>query len=327
VLIDGNGRRIDYLRVSVTDRCDLRCDYCMPPGFHGFGPANERLSAVAIERAVRAFVALGVRHVRLTGGEPLVRRDICDIASRLGALDGVDDLSLSTNGTRLAELAPGLAAAGVRRVNVSLDSLVPSRFAAITGGGSLGRVLVGLDAAVAAGIGPIKINTVVMRGINDDEIEAMVAFCAERGFTLRLIETMPVGGAGRAAMADRYLDLRDVRRRLERRYTLLPDVMPGAGPARYYRVVGSETRIGFITPLSMHFCDSCNRLRLAADGDLHLCLGRENRIPLAALLAEGDEAHITAAIRAAVARKPMRHDFQQRASDGQTVRYMALTGG
>jgi cyclic pyranopterin phosphate synthase len=299
----------------------------MPPGFKGFRPADERLSAVAIERAVRAFVALGVRHVRLTGGEPLVRRDIVDIASRLGAIAGIDDLSLSTNGTRLAELAPGLAAAGVRRVNVSLDSLVASRFAAITGGGSLSRVLAGLDGAMAAGIAPIKINTVVMRGINDDEIEAMVAFCAERGFTLRLIETMPVGGAGRAATADRYLDLREVRRRLERRYALLPDVMPGAGPARYFRLVGSETRIGFITPLSMHFCDTCNRLRLGADGDLHLCLGRENRIPLAELLAEGDAVRIEAAIRAAVARKPVRHDFQQQSNVEGVVRYMALTGG
>ncbi len=324
-LTDPFQRTIEYVRLSVTDRCDLRCTYCLPEGFHDFQEPEAWLTFDEIERVMRAFAALGVRRVRLTGGEPLTRRDLPILAARLAALPGVEDLSLSTNAVQLKRHADALFHAGVRRLNVSLDSLKPERFAAITGGGHLDKVLNGLMAAKAAGFAPIKLNMVVMRETNEDEIEDMVRFCLEHGFALRLIETMPVGDTGRAATGH-YLDLQEVRRRLAEKFELLPSVMPGGGPARYVQVAGTNLKIGFITPLSQHFCATCNRVRLAADGTLYLCLGQDDKLELRPLLRAGaTEEELMQAIREAVARKPERHEFREQPA--KIVRFMARTGG
>ena len=324
-LTDAFGRRIEYLRLSVTDRCDLRCSYCLPKGFNDFEEPADWLTFDEIERIVAAFTALGVYQVRLTAGEPLVRRGIAELAGRLSALAGLADLSLSSNCTRMEKLARPLVQAGVRRLNVSLDSLRPDRFAAITGGGRLDKVLRGIEAAAEAGFAPIKVNTVALSGVNEDEIGEILAFCAERGFTLRLIETMPMGETGREATS-RYLDLQTVRRQLEQHYDLIPDLMPGGGPARYYRLAGTETRIGFITPISQHFCDTCNRVRLTVDGALYMCLGQEHRYELRPLLRAGATAtDLVAHLRQAVTLKPQRHEFREK--PGQVVRFMAMTGG
>ena len=324
-LIDPFGRRISYLRLSVTDRCDFRCFYCLPKGFKGFTQPATWLAPHEVELLVRAFVELGVNRVRITGGEPLVRRDCLDIVGRLGALPGIDDLSLSTNASHLAEHAQELAAAGVGRINVSLDSLDPDTFRHITGGGDLDRVLAGLAAAKAAGLAPIKVNMVVLRGFNDREIADMVEFCLAEDFTLRFIETMPVGDSGRSA-GDHYLDLRQVQDSLAQTYCLEPAVMPGGGPASYVRVAGTDLRIGFITPISQHFCDTCNRVRVSTEGTLYLCLGQHDRVELGALVRAGASlAELQAEILTAIQRKPARHQFLE--EPGKLGRVMALTGG
>lgn len=323
-LQDGFGRRIEYLRLSVTDRCDLRCSYCLPARFHDFADPADWLTFEEIERVVGAFTRLGVSRVRLTGGEPLVRPGLPGLAARLARLPGLADLSLSSNCTRMHELAADLYRAGIRRLNVSLDSLRPETFRQVTGG-DLEKVLRGIAAAKNAGFSPIKINTVVMRGVNDDELEAIIDYCAVQGFTLRLIETMPMGETGRAA-CNQYLDLQEVHRRLQQHYELIPDVMPGGGPARYVRLGGTDIRIGFITPISQHFCETCNRVRLTVEGVLHLCLGQEHSYPLRPLLRDGvTDAELEARLRQAIASKPERHEFRERPE--QTVRIMALTGG
>ncbi len=324
VLHDRFGRRIEYLRLSITERCDLRCFYCLPRGYRDRRTPDHWLRADEIERLVRAMVGLGVRRVRVTGGEPLTRHDALEVVQRLGRIEGLEDLSLSTNATRLARLAGPLYAAGVRRLNVSLDSLRPERFRAISGG-RLEKVLDGLEAARAAGFAPIKINMVAMKGINDDELDDMIDFCAERGFVLRLIETMPMGETGREAQA-RYLDLQTVRRALERRHTLVPQFVEGGGPARNYRLAERNLDIGFITPISRHFCDSCNRVRLTAGGTMHLCLGQEHRYPFRELLRAGiDDEALQAHILKAIERKPERHEFRERPE--RVIRFMAHTGG
>jgi cyclic pyranopterin phosphate synthase len=274
---------------------------------------------------IRTFTALGVQRVRLTGGEPLTRRGLPELAARLGVLPGLSDLSLSTNAVQLKKHAGALYAAGVRRINVSLDTLKPERFAEITGGGKLAKVLEGLMAARAAGFTPIKINMVALKGVNDDEFEDMVHFCLEHDFTLRLIETMPIGDTGRAA-GNHYLDLQQVRRELERKFDLLPAVMPGGGPARYAEVRGGGLKIGFITPISQHFCETCNRVRLTADGTLYLCLGQDDKVELRPLLRAGisDEA-LAETLRAAITHKPERHEFREKPE--RIVRFMARTGG
>ena len=324
-LIDTFNRAIEYVRLSVTDRCDLRCTYCLPEGYRDFGEPEHWLTFDEIERVIRAFTELGVRRARLTGGEPLTRHKLPELAARLNALPQLEDLSLSTNAVRLKKYAAALRQAGVRRVNVSLDSLRPERFAAITGGGRLDKVLAGLAAAKNNGLQPVKINMVVMKDVNDDEIEDMVRFCIERDFTLRLIETMPVGDTGRSA-SDHYLSLEVVRRRLGEKFDLLPAVMPGGGPARYARVAGTELRIGFITPISQHFCETCNRVRLAADGALYLCLGQDDRVELRPLLRQGiGDDELKRALRAAIARKPERHEFREQPR--KIIRFMSQTGG
>jgi cyclic pyranopterin phosphate synthase len=323
-LIDPFGRAIEYLRLSVTDRCDLRCSYCMPRGFRGFEVPERWLTFDEIERVIGAFARLGVSRIRLTGGEPLVRKDLPALVARLAALPGIRDLSLSSNATRLDRYAAALREAGIARINVSLDSLRAERFAAITGG-KLDKVLAGLMAGKASGFSPVKINMVVMAGVNDDEVEDMVEFCIAHDFTLRFIETMPMGDTGRAA-SRRYLDLPEVRRRLEQRFDLLPGVMPGGGPARYVQVAGTRLRIGFITPISQHFCASCNRVRLSVDGTLYLCLGQDDKLELRPLLRAGvSDPALEQAIVSAIARKPERHEFRDKPE--QVLRFMSMTGG
>ncbi len=324
-LTDPFGRRIDYLRLAVTDRCDLRCTYCLPRGFRGFARSDSWLRFEEIERLAAAFVRLGVRRIRLTGGEPLTRRGLPALAARLAALPALQDLSISTNGVRLAQLAHPLRAAGVHRLNVSLDSLNPARYAAITGGGKLADALAGLEAAREAGFAAVKINMVVMRDINDDEVERMVEFCAESGHTLRLIETMPMGETGRGAGRS-YIDLGEVRARLARRFQLIPATLPGGGPARYVQIAGTDFCIGFIAPISQHFCATCNRVRITAEGVCHLCLGQEHTYDFRPLLRSGaGEAALERAALAAIARKPERHEFRER--PGKVGRFMSMTGG
>ncbi len=324
-LIDPFNRTIEYVRLSVTDRCDLRCMYCLPADYRDFAEPEHWLTFDEIERAIRAFTELGVRRVRLTGGEPLTRHHLPDLAARLHALPRLEDLSLSTNAVQLKKHALSLFQSGVQRINVSLDSLKPERFTAITRGGKLHKVLDGLAAAREAGMRPIKINMVVMKDVNDDEIEDMVQFCIEQDFTLRLIETMPMGDTGRSA-SNHYVSLDGVRRRLAKRFELVPTVMPGGGPARYVSVAGTNLRIGFITPISQHFCASCNRVRLSADGVIYLCLGQEDRMELRPLLRQGiGDEELKNAIRAAIARKPEKHDFREQPR--KIIRFMSLTGG
>jgi len=324
-LSDAFGRRIEYIRLSVTDRCDLRCFYCMPEGFKDFETPEHWLTFDEVERVIAAFGRLGVRRVRVTGGEPLVRKGLGELTARLGQLPGIDDLSLSTNAVQLAKHARVLHEGGVRRLNVSLDTLNAERFARITGGGKLQKVIDGLMAAKAEGFSPIKINMVAMKGVNDDEFEAMVEFCLEHGFTLRFIETMPMGATGRSALGQ-YLSLQEVKERLMQRYDLLPAVMDGGGPARYMKLAGSELKIGFITPMSQHFCDTCNRVRLSVDGTLYMCLGQEHNYPLRELLRAGIsddelEQHLLRAINL----KPERHEFTEKPE--QSIRFMSMTGG
>jgi cyclic pyranopterin phosphate synthase len=323
-LTDRFGRRIEYLRLSVTDRCDLRCSYCMPSGFRDFEEPHDWLSFEEIERVIRLFSELGTRRIRLTGGEPLVRKDLPALAQRLAALPGIGDLSLSTNATRLAKHASKLKQAGISRINVSLDSLRAERFKTITQG-KLDKVLNGLMAAKAVGFHPIKINMVVMRDVNEDEVEDMVKFCLQHDFTLRFIETMPVGDTGRTA-AGQFISLDTIKTRLANQFELLPATMPGGGPARYVQVAGTNLRIGFITPLSQHFCDTCNRVRLSVDGTLYMCLGQNDKYELRPLLRAGlSDAELKQHILQAINLKPERHEFNEKPET--VVRFMSMTGG
>jgi GTP 3',8-cyclase len=324
-LTDRFGRQIEYVRLSVTDQCDLRCFYCMPRGFKDFEEPGHWLTFDEITRVMDAFGRLGVQRVRLTGGEPLVRKGLPELVTRLAGLPGIHDISLSTNATRMRKYARDLKAAGVGRINVSLDSLKPEVFKQVTGG-KLEKVLDGLMAAKDAGLSPIKINMVAMKGINDGEVEDMVEFCLEHGFTLRFIETMPMGDTGRHASQDHYLDLQTVRARLQERFDLVPGVMPGGGPARYMQVVGTDLRIGFITPISQHFCETCNRVRLSVDGTIYTCLGQEHNLELRPLLRAGcSDTELFDAIRRAVDLKPERHEFRDRPE--KLLRFMSMTGG
>lgn len=323
MLLDGFGRRIEYLRLSVTDRCDLRCSYCMPLGFKDYEEPGHWLNFDEIERLLAVFARLGVRRVRLTGGEPLMRRNLPDLVRRLAALPGIDDLSLSTNGTQMAKFASPLRRAGVTRLNVSLDSLDRERVTRITRRDVLPQVLAGLEAARGEGFRLIKINMVAMAGTTDEEIHAMVAYCMERQFVLRLIETMPMGATGRSAG---FLDLSPVRERLRRRFGLIDGVVAGGGPARYLVSPDGRFQIGFITPISQHFCESCNRVRLAVDGTLHLCLGQNDTVDFRNLLRTNcTDAALGEALLAGLRNKPERHEFQERPH--QVVRGMSSTGG
>lgn len=323
-LIDQYNREIKYLRLSVTDQCDLRCFYCMPKGFDGYEEPEEWLTFDEIEQIIASFTRLGVNAVRLTGGEPLIRKDLPVLAKRLSALPGLDDLSLSTNATRLGKHAEALRQSGISRINVSLDTVDPVKFKDITQG-KLDKIIEGLMAAKAAGLNPIKINMVIMKGVNDDDVEDMVDFCLKNDFALRFIETMPVGDTGRDAV-DYYIDLHEIEERLSRKYDLIPAVMAGAGPARYVQIAGTRQKIGFITPISQHFCDTCNRVRLSVTGTLYMCLGDEHKYEMRPLLRQGisnDELdHI---IRDAINLKPLKHEFNEKPE--KVIRFMSMTGG
>lgn len=324
-LIDPFGRQIEYVRLSVTDKCNLRCFYCLPKGFKDFETPKNWLSFDEIERVIAAFGQLGVRRIRITGGEPLVRKNLPQLASRLSALPGIKDLSLSTNATLLEKQAKDLFQAGIRRINVSLDTLNANYFAEVTGGGDIESVLNGLQKAREVGFKPIKINMVMMKDTHQDDYQRTLDYCMKNGFTLRFIETMPMGTPGRNA-SSQYLSLQTVKQQLNQQYDLVPGVMTGGGPARYYRVNGTDFEIGFITPISQHFCETCNRVRLSVDGTLYLCLGQDDKLELRPLLRAGiDDNELKEAIISAIAKKPERHEFNKKPS--QIVRLMSMTGG
>lgn len=328
-LIDPFARRVSYLRVSVTDRCDFRCTYCMAEHMQ-FLPKADLLTLEELDRLCSAFVSLGVRKLRVTGGEPLVRRGIMSffraMSRHLGA--GLDELTLTTNGSQLARFVPELYDCGVRRVNVSLDTLDPDRFAAITRWGRLPQVLDGLAAARDAGM-RVKINTVALKGFNEDELFTLADWCAGEGFDLTFIEVMPMGDMAEETRLGQYWPLSDLQARLAERFTLVPLAERSGGPARYVRVAQTGQKIGFITPLTHNFCESCNRVRLTCTGELYMCLGQEDRADLRAPLRDGgDDVALAAAIRAAIAKKPKGHDFDySRGVAGQTLRHMSHTGG
>lgn len=328
-LIDGHDRRVSYLRVSVTDRCDLRCVYCMSEAMT-FLPKRELLTLEELDRLCSAFVARGVRKLRFTGGEPLVRRDLIDLIGGLSRhLDSgaLDEITLTTNGTLLARHARALAERGVRRINVSLDTLCPERYRAITRWGSLDKILAGLDAAQDAGLS-VKLNAVALQDGGEGEIERLLRFAHGRGMDLTLIEVMPLGDVG-AHRADQYLSLETVKAHLARSFTLEPIDHRTGGPARYVRVAETGGRLGFITPLSHNFCESCNRVRVTCTGQLYTCLGHEGAHDLRAALrgSEGD-ARLHAALDAAIAAKPKGHDFVVARGRGPTLsRHMSVTGG
>lgn len=322
-LVDPFGRTVSYLRLSVTDRCDLRCAYCMPPEFEDYETPDNWLRFDEILRLSRIFVDLGVSRIRLTGGEPLVRARFSELAAGIGKIPGLQDLSVSTNGTQLAKFAPWLKDAGVSRLNVSLDTLSPARFKALTHRDALPDVLDGLEAARTAAFKLIKINMVWLPGFNQDELEAMIEYCMARGFVLRLIENMPMGDAARTLGTS---SLQPLIAQLRERYQLIDHVIPGGGPARYLASPDLSFSIGFITPMSQHFCEACNRVRVSVTGTLHLCLGQEDKLELLPLLRSGHgDSDIADAIRAAVMRKPEKHDFQTLPE--KIIRVMASTGG
>jgi cyclic pyranopterin phosphate synthase len=329
-MIDPFGRAISYLRVSVTDRCDFRCVYCMSEDM-SFLPKSEILSLEELERLCGAFIRLGVRKLRLTGGEPLVRRGIMTLINALGAhvrSGALDELTLTTNGSQLARYADELAAGGVRRINVSLDSLDEEKFAAITRWGRLPQVLDGVQAAKRAGIA-VKLNAVALKGVNDDEFDRMIAWCGEQGFDLTFIEVMPMGEIGERRI-DQYLPLSMVRADLARRWTLEDIDYKTGGPARYMRVAETGGRLGFITPLTHNFCESCNRVRVTCTGTLFMCLGQDEAADLRQpLRASESDADLEAAIHAAIARKPKGHDFiiDRRSRAPSVERHMSVTGG
>jgi GTP 3',8-cyclase len=329
-LVDPFGRAITYLRVSVTDRCDFRCVYCMAENMT-FLPKADILTLEELDRLCSAFVARGVRKLRLTGGEPLVRRGIMTLFASLSRhlrSGGLDELTLTTNGSQLAKYADEIKAHGVRRINVSLDTLDPEKFRAITRWGSLDKVLEGIDAAQAAGL-RIKINAVALKGVNDDEFSHLIEWAHGRGMELTLIEVMPLGEIGEGRL-EQYLPLSMVRARLAERYHLEELDYRSGGPARYVRVAETGGRLGFITPMTHNFCESCNRVRITCTGTLYMCLGQEDAADLRKpLRASESDAPLFAAIDEAIARKPKGHDFiiDRRHKRPALARHMSVTGG
>jgi cyclic pyranopterin phosphate synthase len=330
-MLDPFGRRITYLRVSVTDRCDLRCVYCMAEDMT-FLPKSEVLTLEELDRLCGAFIGLGVEKIRLTGGEPLVRRNVISLFRRLGARigeGGLRELTVTTNGTQLAKLAGELFEAGVRRINVSLDTLDPAKFTAATRWGKIEPVLDGIFAAKAAGMA-VKINAVALKGVNEHEFDDMLAWCGEHGLDLCLIETMPMGEIT-GDRTDQYLPLSVVRTRLRQRWTLEETGYSTGGPARYYNVRETGRRLGLITPLTHNFCESCNRVRLTCTGTLYMCLGQDDAADLRRVLRDPavDEAGLREAIQEAISRKPRGHDFviDRRRKAPAVARHMSVTGG
>ena len=325
-LVDSYGRRISYVRLSVTDRCDLRCRYCMSEHMR-FVPKQDLLTFGEIEALVDMLIRRGVSKVRLTGGEPLVRRGILELVERLGERigAGLDELTLTTNGSQLATAAQSLFACGVRRVNVSLDTLEADRFAHITRGGRLEQVVSGIAAAKAAGL-KVKINMVALSGLNEDQVEPMLRWCASEGFDLTLIETMPLGEVEEDRSAH-YLSLTRVKERLEETLTLVPSLTRTGGPARYFDVPELGTRLGLITPISDNFCAGCNRIRITATGTVYGCLGHDQNVELRTLLRSGGTEAAEAALDALIAGKPERHRFDISATAPALDRHMSVTGG
>ncbi|HVI31208.1 GTP 3',8-cyclase MoaA [Phenylobacterium sp.] len=328
-LTDGFGRTVTYLRVSVTDRCDLRCVYCMAEHMT-FLPKAEVLTLEELDRIASAFVGLGTRKLRITGGEPLVRKGVMDLIAGLGRhlkTGALEELTLTTNGTQLTQFAGRLAEAGVRRINVSLDTLKPDLFRRLTRGGDLAKVMAGIEAAQAAGL-KVKINAVALKDDNAAELPELIRWAHGRGCDMTLIETMPLGEV-EADRTDQYLSLRQVRAELESFWTLTDIPLSTGGPARYAEVAETGGRLGFITPLSHNFCESCNRVRLTCTGTLHTCLGQDDATDLRAVLrAGGSDADLVDAIRLAVDGKPKGHDFKiARAAAPAVARHMSTTGG
>lgn len=323
-LVDSFARRIDYLRVSVTDRCDLRCQYCLPEDFKGFEEPANWMTHAEMARLIGLFVDLGVSKIRITGGEPLTRRGVADLAARVSAMPNVRDLAMSTNGTRLARYAAELKQAGIRRLNVSLDTLNADTFKEITRRDRLQDVLDGLQEARRVGFESIKVNCVVHNQTPEEEVARVLGYTLDNGFILRLIETMPLGASGQQFQ---HVDLNEMGARLASRFGLLSTIEHvGPGPARYWSADGISAALGVITPMSRHFCASCNRVRLSVDGTLYLCLGQENQVPLGAALRQGaDDAELQKLILAGIAAKPERHEFVT--APQRIIRVMAQTGG
>lgn len=324
MLIDRYNRKINYLRISVTDRCDLRCTYCIPKGYTEFEKPSHWLNFNDIERIVRQFTKMGTHHFRLTGGEPLLRKNIVELVTRLKAIDGVKDLSLSTNATQLEQYAIDLKRAGLDRINISLDSLTRQKIFNITGFDAKDKILSGLMAAKDAGFKQIKINMVPIQGINHLDIDQMVEFCMQNQFILRLIELMPMG---ENAHQHQYINLQPIIQQLSQKYNLSPSSEEfGQGPAKYWSNADKSFYMGYITPMSQHFCGDCNRVRLTVDGTLYMCLGQEHQYSLAALLqAKVDDHTLEQAIRNAINLKPLQHDFLEQPL--RHIRNMSKTGG
>ena len=326
-LQDRFGRTIDYVRLSVTDRCDFRCVYCMAEDMT-FVPRAQVLTLEEMGRLARVLVALGVKRIRLTGGEPLVRRDVAQLVHNIGALPGLGELNMTTNGARLDRFAATLKDGGLDRINISLDSLDPERFRQLTRTGDLKQVLAGIEAARSAGFKRIKLNSVILRGRNHDEVPALVDFALEKGLDISFIEEMPLGQITEHDRALEFVSSEELRDELSERLTLVPLAEKTGGPSRYWQVPGSDSRIGFISPHSQNFCHLCNRVRVTAEGRMLLCLGHEHSVDLRAVLRAhpDDDAPLRDAIVKAMDIKPERHDFTL-APGEQLVRFMNMTGG
>ena len=327
ILIDQFGRRVDYIRLSITDRCDFRCVYCMGEDMT-FLPRDEVLSLEECERLVRVFVNLGVQKVRITGGEPLVRKNALWLFQQIGRMPGLREQVITTNGSQLEQHAEALKAAGVSRINISLDSLDPERFRNITRVGDLDKVLRGIAAARAAGFQHTKLNCVLMRGINDDEAPALVQYAIAHDLDVAFIEEMPLGEVSHQRSSS-YVSNAETLQTLQQHFTLTSSTETTGGPARYWKVPGTRTRIGFISPHSHNFCEACNRVRITCKGELYLCLGQNDKIDLMPLLREfpQDDAPLRAAIVDAMAIKPKGHDFDLSRAAPAVVRFMSMTGG
>ena len=326
-LTDQFGRTVDYIRLSITDRCDFRCIYCMAEDMT-FLPRDEVLSLEECARLVKVFVGLGVTKVRITGGEPLVRKNALWLFEEIGQLEGLKELVLTTNGSQLEQQAFTLKKAGVKRINISIDSLKPERFKKITRTGDLNKVLAGLETSIHAGFEGIKINTVLMRGSNDDEAADLVQFAIDQKIDISFIEEMPLGEVNHARDST-FVSNADTLKLLQSKYSLLPSTETTGGPARYWRVANTKTKIGFISPHSHNFCESCNRVRITCKGELYLCLGQEDKIELMPLLRANpnNDTPLIAAILDSMMIKPKGHDFDLRRAEPAVVRFMSHTGG
>lgn len=327
LLTDQFGRAINYIRLSITDRCDFRCTYCMGEDMQ-FLPRDEVLSLEECARLVKVFVSLGVSKVRITGGEPLVRKNALWLFEEIGKLEGLNELVVTTNGSQLAKQAQALKQAGVKRINISIDSLNVEKFKKITRTGNLEQVLTGLEASIHAGFSGIKMNAVLMRGINDDETADLVQFAIDKKIDISFIEEMPLGVVDHARESS-FVSNADTLALLQSKYSLLPSTETTGGPARYWRVADTQTKIGFISPHSHNFCESCNRVRITCKGELYLCLGQEDKIDLMPLMREhpSDDAPLIAAILGSMAIKPKGHDFDLKRAEPAVVRFMSHTGG